>query len=216
MLRSIICSLFAFMLISPCPRSERDRTHELLNQPIPVELNFTNTPFSEVLDQFVTITHTRLNIRWDVLNAAKIHRDSPVIARLKDVKASKYLGTVLNDVGGGEVMVTYLVEPDGAILITTADDAFATHTQTRIYEINDLVDDPNPSVRAAKVKELIENLDVGPEHPWREPDRSPAAAGYGAHEWHGILFVCTYAERQERIPLDLENLRRAHSRASLR
>lgn len=155
----------------------------------------------------MSLTNLKLNVQWETLKAAGVNCDSPVFARLGGVKASKALSTILGDVGGGDVRVTYFVEEDGTILITTWDDFVRTHSLTKAYNVKDLIDDPNPMKRASNVLQLIEDLDIGPEHPWREPDEAGRRAGYGAREKDGILIVRESAIAHERIPRGLGAMR---------
>jgi general secretion pathway protein D len=71
------------------------------------------------------------------LEAAGIDRNTPVTTRLRDIRFSKALETILRDVGGGTVQLTYTVD-DGVVMISTAED-LSRNTVTRVYDIRDLI-----------------------------------------------------------------------------
>src|SRR5213075_3147633 len=74
---------------------------------------------------------------WRALEAAGINKDAPVTARLKDVRFSKALNTILSDVGGGNIKLTYTID-EGVITVSTADD-LAKNVVTRVFDICDLL-----------------------------------------------------------------------------
>ena len=73
------------------------------------------------------------------LETAGVDRNALVSATMKEVKFSKVLDTILKDVGGGNVTLTYTVG-DGVITISTEQD-LQTNVITRVYDIRDLIID---------------------------------------------------------------------------
>jgi general secretion pathway protein D len=103
------------------------------------EINFNGNNFVDVIDFLRDVTSANLFVNWRALETAGITKEAPVTARLKDVKFSKALKTILDDVGGGTVKLSYTID-EGVITISTADD-LAKNTATRTYDIRDLLVD---------------------------------------------------------------------------
>lgn len=101
------------------------------------EVRFDAIPFSDVVDFLRDITGANIFVNWRALEAAGVDRNTPVTTRLRDVRFSKALETILRDVGGGTVQMTYTVD-DGVIMISTAED-LSKNTITRVYDIRDLI-----------------------------------------------------------------------------
>ena len=64
------------------------------------------------------ITQTNIFVNWRALEAAGVDKNAPVTTRLRDVKFSKVLRTVLDEVGGGTVRLGYTID-EGVITIST-------------------------------------------------------------------------------------------------
>jgi general secretion pathway protein D len=103
------------------------------------ELRFDSNAFSDVIDYLRDVTATNIYVNWRALEAAGIDKTTAVSIRLRDVKFSKALRTILDDVGGSNVKLGYTID-DGVITISTADD-LAKNTNTRVYDIRDLIID---------------------------------------------------------------------------
>lgn len=101
------------------------------------ELRFDAIPFTDVVDFLRDITGANIFVNWRALEAAGIDRNTPVTTRLRDIRFSKALDTILRDVGGGTVALSYTVD-DGVITISTSDD-LSKNTVTRVYDIRDLI-----------------------------------------------------------------------------
>ena len=103
------------------------------------DLNFPAIGFADVIDFLRDVTGANIYVRWSALEAAGIDRNAPVNARLRDVKFSKALETILGDVGGGTVPLGYTVD-EGIITISTQEDLTRTVTpDTRVFDIRDLI-----------------------------------------------------------------------------
>jgi general secretion pathway protein D len=93
--------------------------------------------FSDVIDFLRDVTGANLFVNWRALETAGIDKAAPVTARLRDVKFSKALTTILNDVGGGTVKLAYTID-EGVITISTEED-LSKNVVTRVYDIRDLI-----------------------------------------------------------------------------
>jgi bla regulator protein BlaR1 len=83
------------------------------------------------------VSGANIVVNWHVLESVGIHKDSPVTARMKDVRLSKALSTILADVGGGNARLSYAAD-GGVITISTYDEL--NKVVTRIYDIRDLLE----------------------------------------------------------------------------
>jgi general secretion pathway protein D len=111
-------------------------TQAQLDRKLP-ELRFDAIGFADVVDFLRDITGANIFVNWRALEAAGIDRNAPVTARLRDVKFSKALSTILSDVGGGTVKLGYTID-EGVITISTEED-LSKNTLTRVYDIRDLI-----------------------------------------------------------------------------
>ena len=109
----------------------------LLEKTLP-EVRFDNVSFSDVIDFLRDTSQANIFVNWKALEGAGINRDAPVSTRLRNVKLSKVLKTILESVGGGAtVQLNYTVD-EGVITISTTED-LAKNVETRTYDIRDLI-----------------------------------------------------------------------------
>lgn len=117
--------------------SSADQATQLLLERRLPELKLDAVPFQDVIDALRDLTNANIFVNWRALEAEGVDRAAPVTARLRDVRFSKALDTILADVGGGMVTLGYTVD-EGVITISTATD-LAQNTLTRVYDIRDLI-----------------------------------------------------------------------------
>ena len=115
---------------------EDAQVQALLDKRLP-ELRFEAVTFSDVIDFLRDVTTANIFVNWRALETAGIDKNAPVTARLKDVKFSKALTTILADVGGGTVKLGYTID-EGVITISTEED-LSKNVATRVYDIRDLI-----------------------------------------------------------------------------
>jgi type II secretory pathway component GspD/PulD (secretin)/tetratricopeptide (TPR) repeat protein len=101
------------------------------------ELQFDAIGFSDVIDFLRDVSGSNVFVNWKSLEAAGVDRNTPVTARLHNVKFSKALSIILDSVGGGQTKLGYTVD-EGVITISTADD-LAKNVVVRVYDIRDLI-----------------------------------------------------------------------------
>jgi general secretion pathway protein D len=101
------------------------------------EVRFDAVGFTDVVDFLRDITGANIFVNWRALEQAGIDKNAPVTARLRDVKFSKALDIILEEVGGGTVKIGYTVD-EGVITISTSDD-LAKNVVTRVYDVRDLI-----------------------------------------------------------------------------
>src|SRR4029078_5882592 len=101
------------------------------------EMNFPAVAFTDVVDFLRDVTGANIFVNWKALETAGVDRTAPVTLRLRDVKFSKALTTILDDVGGGTVKLGYTID-QGVITISTEED-LARNVVTEHYDIRDLI-----------------------------------------------------------------------------
>lgn len=100
------------------------------------EINLNNVAFSDAVDFLRDVSQANFYVEWRTLEGAGIAKDTLVTVRLRDVKLSKVLDTILRDVGGA-VKLGYTID-EGVITIST-DEQLASNVITRVYDIRDLI-----------------------------------------------------------------------------
>lgn len=128
----------------------------ILDRVLP-EVTFDGVGLSDVIDFLRDFTNTNIFVNWRALEAAGIDRNAPVTLRIKDVKFSKALQVILDDVGGDEVRLKYAVE-EGVVTISTA----APHAHARAYDVRDILQASaaaaprlDPAKRLATLRKMI-------------------------------------------------------------
>ena len=101
------------------------------------DIKFDAVSFSDVIDFLRDLTSANIFVNWRSLEAAGIDKNAPVTARLRDVKLSKVLRTILDDVSGGTTKLGYTID-EGVITISTEEE-LAKNVSTRVYDIRDLI-----------------------------------------------------------------------------
>ncbi|MDW8262070.1 MAG: hypothetical protein RMJ35_06050, partial [Phycisphaerales bacterium] len=101
------------------------------------DVPFDNAQFSDVIDFLRETMRVNIVVNWRALENAGIAKETPINVRLRDVRFSKVLTTVLADAGGGTVPLDYTID-DGVITISTKED-LSERTVTRVYDIRDLI-----------------------------------------------------------------------------
>ena len=101
------------------------------------EIRFQDVAFSDVIDFLRDATQANIFVNWRALEAASIDRSAPVTTRLRNVKFSKVLSTILAAVGDQNTPLSYTVD-EGVITISTTED-LARNVETLTYDIRDLI-----------------------------------------------------------------------------
>jgi hypothetical protein len=202
------------------PRNQAEETaadaaaRATLDRKIP-EFKVDNVAFTDVVDALRDLTSANIFVNWRALESEGIDRQAPVTTRLRDVKFAKALNVVLEEVGGGNVKLGYVVD-DGVITISTQED-LAKNTLTRVYDIRELLADvpdyiPEPEAKPApatqpqsnKVEQITSLIQetVEPEL-WRDNGGKIAAI----RELSGQLIITATPEMHEQIAQLLIQLR---------
>jgi type II secretory pathway component GspD/PulD (secretin)/tetratricopeptide (TPR) repeat protein len=108
----------------------------LLDRELP-ELRFDQVPFADAIEFLRDSTQANIFVNWRAMELEAVDRNAPVSLRLRNVKFSKVLRSILDDVGGGTVKLGYTID-EGVITISTLDD-LAQNVDTRVYDIRDLI-----------------------------------------------------------------------------
>lgn len=133
------------------------------------EVSFDNIALGDVVEFLRDVTNANLFVNWKALEDAGIDRNTAVTVRLRNVKFSKALHVILDQVaGGGPKKLDYAVD-GGVITVSTADD-LAHNTVTRVYDVRDLMRQgeaggDGAKREAAAIKLLTDSIDPAS---WRE------------------------------------------------
>ena len=194
-------------------RALNDRVRRAMQQPMG-DVKFDEVGLAAALDLLRGATRLNLFVNWKALEAAGIERTTRVNVRLTGVSFAKVPDCLLKSASGDTVKVGYEVD-EGVIMVSVIDDA-TVETQTRVYDVRDLVvfaDAGNGDPEALDAKEeRVEALtrmigDTIDPDSWRDNGGSVGAIREDA----GFLVVTQSEENQNRI----ENLL-AHTRRLLR
>lgn len=148
--------------------TEPDRSIQtLLDRHLP-EVDFHGQGLADTIDLLKRMSGANILVDWRALEGVGIDKNSPVTARMKDVRLSKALNTILSDVTGGNTKLAYAVT-ENAIRISTADELRVL--VTKVYDIRDLLvevpdfepekhqsSNAQPQTKPAKPKELPQTM----------------------------------------------------------
>ena len=101
------------------------------------KLDFDDIEFKDVIQFLRDVSGLSIHVKWSALSLAGVDRKTPVNIHLNDVTMGKALRVILDDIGGGNTKVDYLVD-EGVVTISTAED-LSRYTVTRTYPAGDLV-----------------------------------------------------------------------------
>lgn len=90
-----------------------------LGQVLP-EINFAGQGLEDVLDFLSDVTGMKIVADWPTLEAAGLNRDAPATAQLKNLPLHEALSAILNNVGGGNIVLGY-AEAGDMIVISTVE-----------------------------------------------------------------------------------------------
>ncbi|MGN6504117.1 MAG: hypothetical protein ACTHM6_01000, partial [Tepidisphaeraceae bacterium] len=113
-----------------------EAVNTLLNKTLP-EIPFDNVGFADVVQFLRDTTQANIFVNWKALEVAGIDRNAPVTLRLRNVKFSKVLKTILDSVSGGSASKLGYTVDEGVITISTQED-LASNVETVTYDIRDL------------------------------------------------------------------------------
>ncbi|HUB25752.1 MAG TPA: hypothetical protein VL992_10020, partial [Tepidisphaeraceae bacterium] len=114
---------------------EDQATEALLDKELP-EMSFEGTTLSDAIDYFHDITGANILLDTKALEAAGVDRSTPITLKLKNVKFSKALDTVLKLVGG-TTQLGYDIDQN-VITISTQDE-LSKKTTLAVYDVRDLL-----------------------------------------------------------------------------
>ncbi|MFI5380698.1 MAG: hypothetical protein ACHRHE_15475, partial [Tepidisphaerales bacterium] len=101
------------------------------------ELRFDGIALADVIDFLRDVSGANIAVNWKTIEAAGVEKTAPVTVRLRDIKFAKALGTILSDVGGGNVKLGYTID-EGVITISTIED-LNKNVLINVYDIRDLL-----------------------------------------------------------------------------
>ncbi len=181
-------------------------------------MRFNANALSDVFDFLRDTTGVNLYVDWPALQLVGVRRDTPVTARLRDIKFSKALELVFKSVEGDadDHHLGYAV--DAGVITISSRRELNKNTVTREYDINDLLfvptDYPNTNsgpTRAERVAEIVQYVrqnvdpnswgDVGGR---ADPDRPGRISASGVRP---VLLITATPENHAKIRAVLDSLR---------
>jgi hypothetical protein len=102
------------------------------------ELQFDGVGLNDVIDFLRDVSGTNIVVNWKSLEAAGVDKNTPMTAKLRNIKFSKALNVLLDSAGGGSGLVVW--RPEGNVITITAGSARGKVVQ-RTYDVKDLVAD---------------------------------------------------------------------------
>lgn len=184
--------------------------------------DFSNIPLVEAIDRLRRESGANLVVNWRALETAGIDMSAEVNVKLHDLKISRVLSIILDDVGGGTVKLGYVID-DGIVTISTLDDLASKQTKTtRVYDIRDLLaelalSDDIPMLgiapTTAPTTESLESrkalrLDALAYLVQETIEPGSYVPPYGIQEISGQLIVTATPDDQQKVAFLLDQLRR--------
>ncbi|HVT82377.1 MAG TPA: hypothetical protein VHM90_17165, partial [Phycisphaerae bacterium] len=131
---------------SPANRATRDRLEENLK-----EITADQQGLEKVLNFLRDNMGANIFVNWTALSTAGIDKNTPVTISLKEVPFRKALSTILSTVGGANANLTYTID-EGIITISTKEDlSSAKYQLVRVFDIRDMLVQPNASIQAPRI-----------------------------------------------------------------
>jgi len=111
-------------------------TLELLNRRVP-DVDFTETPLTEILEWLGNFTGANIRVRWQLLQDAGVEPYRTVTIKAKNMRLSQILWQLMNEVGGTDLKLAYRAEGD-QIILSTAED-LRSDMVIQIYDLRDMM-----------------------------------------------------------------------------
>jgi hypothetical protein len=111
-------------------------TLELLNRRVP-DVDFTDTPLTEILEWLGNFTGANIRVRWQLLQDAGVDPYLPVTIKAKNMRLSQLLWQLMNEVGGTDLKLAYRAEGDRIILSSEED--LRSDMVIQIYDLRDMM-----------------------------------------------------------------------------
>jgi hypothetical protein len=108
------------VLLAQAPASQPFDPGSVIDKQVP-ELRLDNSPLGDVMDFLRDAFGANIFVNWRALEGVGIDRTTPVSVRVRGVSFAKALRLILDDVGGGNVNLDYVLD-EGVITISTDED----------------------------------------------------------------------------------------------
>jgi hypothetical protein len=165
-----------------------------LNRRLP-EINFNGIALADAVDFLRDITGANISVDWKVLKAAGIERETPVTAKLRDIKFSKALNLILADASGGPTKLTYTVDQGVIQIFATRDLPITLAT----YDVSALLA-AHPSYASELTSKVMDN--IGPSS-WEEKGGTQGMIKLDGNK----LYVAQTQEGQKEVSYLLDHLK---------
>ena len=169
------------------------KTKALLDRSLP-EVRFDGVGLGDVIDFLRDVSGANIVVAWKSIEDHKIDRNTPVTARLHNVKFATALSAILTSAAQKEGALVYRVE-DGVIVITVPGDGPTTPVVFKTYDVHDLIGGNRAQAHRLQ-KMIVDSVDPGS---WKD-------TGIISYE-NGKLKIGQTAANQESIAKLLDDAR---------
>lgn len=158
------------------------------------ELQFDGVGFADVIDFLRDVSGVNIFVNWKALEAVKIDKNTPVSAKLRNVKFSKALNVILDSVGGGATKLGYTI--DDNVITITAHEPDTGVLISKTYNIKSLVNG-DPAHTQSLIRMITGSIDPSS---WDGKPGGPAVA----KGEEGMLVVVQTEKNQKAVANLLE------------
>jgi hypothetical protein len=125
---------------------------DILGKIVP-EVSFEETPFESVVKLLAQQNEVNVHVNWNALEVAGVDRQVEVSIKLRNVRLEKALKLILEDVGGGNVKLGYMLDED-VLRISTQED-LDTWTVVRVYDCRLLLERPLTEAQQELLQSMV-------------------------------------------------------------
>ena len=116
----VFLALFLLALAPGRVLAQADQGEHIMPDKRLVELRVDGIAFTDIIDFLRDVTGANIAVDWKTLKTAGIEKTTPITLKLRDVKFSKALSLILDNAGGENVRLGYIVD-EGVIEISTVE-----------------------------------------------------------------------------------------------
>jgi beta-lactamase regulating signal transducer with metallopeptidase domain len=180
------------------------------------EIRFNANALSDVIDFLRDTTNANIYVDWAALKVAGVGKETPVTARLRDIKFGKALELIFKSVEKDDDANQLGYTVDAGVLTITTRRELNKNTVTRRYDINDLLfippdyssttDKPATVKREERIKEVVRYIEqnVAPNS-WK--DAGGDVGSISTSPLRAIILITQTPENQAKIRGVLDSLR---------
>lgn len=123
-----------------------------------LEVSLHEAPLDQALIELAEKLNVNILVRWDVIDAAGVARDTPISIRVRNIRVGQALWLILNQAAGSDTVLAWRAD-DELITISTAAD-FGEQMIVRVYDVQDIIAPrlAHPSITIGREREYVAGL----------------------------------------------------------